>query len=117
MKRRQFISTLLTGTAGIFVVASCGSSNSVDAPTVFGNCLQNGTTVTIAANHGHVMLVDKTEVAAAVAKSYDIMGTADHTHSVMVSAANFGQLSTNHSITVQSSVTNAHQHSITVVCA
>jgi hypothetical protein len=116
MKRREFFTTLVMGTAGVFVTA-CGSSNSVDASTTFGNCVQNGTSVTIASNHGHVLLVDKADVSAGAAKTYDIMGSADHTHSVTVSAANFTQLTGNHAISVQTTVTNAHQHSVTVACA
>jgi hypothetical protein len=116
MKRREFFTTLIVGTAGVFVSA-CGSSDSVDAATSSGNCVQNGTSVTIASNHGHVLLVDKADVAAAAAKTYDIMGTADHTHSVTISAANFAQLMGNHAINVQSTVGAAHQHSVTVACA
>ena len=122
MTRKQFLGTIVKGAAGIVGVAAvtgagCGSSGGGTDAAQVGNCLQNGTSVTIAANHGHVLMVDKADVSAGVAKTYDIMGTADHTHSVTISAGNMTSLKSNTSITVQSSVSGAHMHMITVICA
>ena len=121
--RKEFFHTLVKGAAGLVGVAAvtnaaaCGGGGGQQDAAMIGNCLQNGTTVSIAANHGHVLVVAKADVTAGVAKTYDIMGTADHTHSVTVSVSNFASLMTNHAISVQSTVTSAHQHSITVICA
>ena len=41
----------------------------------------------IGANHGHVMMVSMADVNAAANKTYNIMGTALHDHTVMVTAA------------------------------
>ena len=125
MTRKEFFGTVVSwsiGALGLVTLsagAGCGGgdSTSADAPGGGGNCLQNGTTVTIGSNHGHVMVVSKADVMAAADKTYDIMGTALHTHSVTVTAAQFGKLATNMSIMVTSTVTDAHSHDITVVCA
>ena len=115
LTRKEFLGVMGVGVA---VIAGCGSSDSAaDANSSIGNCLANGTSVTIAANHGHVLVVSKDEVAAAVDKTYDIMGTATHTHGVTVTAANFATLSGNHSINVTTTTGNGHTHNITVVCA
>ena len=115
LTRKEFLGVM---GAGVAVIAGCGSSGgSADANSAVGNCLANGTSVTIATNHGHAMVVSKDEVAAAVDKTYDIMGTATHTHSVTVTAPSFGTLTGNHSINVTSTTTDGHNHNITVVCA
>lgn len=81
------------------------------------SCLDNGTNVTIAGNHGHVLAVPKEDVAAGVDKTYDITGAAAHAHSVTVTAADFAMLAGNTSVMVTSSSGAAHTHLCTVVCA
>jgi hypothetical protein len=114
MNRRELLAALGAGA----LLAACGddTSSTVDAATV-GNCNANGTTVRIAANHGHVLVVSMDDVAAGVDKTYDIMGTAAHTHSVTVTADQFAMLQTNHTITTTSTVASSHSHGITVMCA
>jgi hypothetical protein len=76
----------------------------------------NGTTVVIGTNHGHALVVSKADVAAGVAKTYNIQGTSLHPHSVMITAAQFAMLAANTSITTMSS-DDGHAHSVTVSCA
>ena len=80
-------------------------------------CDTHAPTDTIAANHGHVLTVTAADAAAGVDKTYDIMGTATHTHSVTITAAMFATLETGVVIASTSTVTNSHQHDITVICA
>lgn len=72
---------------------------------------------TIAGNHGHVLTVTAADAAAGVDKTYDIMGSASHTHSVTITAAMFAMLETGVTIMTNSTVTASHDHAITVVCA
>jgi hypothetical protein len=81
------------------------------------NCEMNGTSVAIGSNHGHTLVVSKEDVAAGVDKSYDITGTSDHPHTVMITAAQFAMLEQNTSITTVSSTDDLHSHSIKVSCA
>jgi hypothetical protein len=111
MTRRE----LLELTVLAMGAAACGSSSSGGT----GNppsCLDNGTSAAISDNHGHVLNVSKADVAAGVAKTYDIQGTAGHTHSVTVSAAMFAQLAANSAVSTSSTTVNLHDHSITVTC-
>jgi hypothetical protein len=119
MTRKEFFGSLAALAGGIVVLAACGSGDNkgTDASSTAGNCLANGTAVTILTNHGHVMMVSKADVAAGVDKTYDIMGTADHTHSVTVTAANFATLATNQMVMQESTVTDAHMHGIQIVCS
>ena len=81
-----------------------------------GDCSQNGTSVVIGTNHGHTLVVSKADVAAGVAKTYDIQGTSLHNHTVTITAAQFAMLAQDTSISTTSS-NDGHAHSITVTCA
>ena len=108
--RRNF---LKLGLGGI-VLAGCGGADPTPAG---GNCLNNGTTATIQSNHGHALTVTKADVAAKADKSYEIMGTSAHSHTVMITAAQFGTLAQNQSISVSSTTTAGHTHTVSVSCA
>jgi hypothetical protein len=120
MTRKEFLGTLL-GAAGAAALVGCGGDDggSAAADAAGKSCVMNGTTVTIGTNHGHVLAVDKADVAAGVDKTYDITGTALHSHSVTVTAANFTTLKNNPSasVMVTSTLGGAHTHDITIVCA
>ena len=140
MTRKDFLRRLLHGAAGVAgaaVVVACSSNSSsggtdpmnpdASLPPPDGgpapdaghaaSCTKNGTVSTIGANHGHVLVVSKADVAAGTAKTYDIRGAATHTHSVTVTAAIFAQLKGNTTVTMASSLDAGHAHSITVMCA
>ncbi len=123
LTRKQFLRVLIRGTAagvaGGALLAACGGDDggaSPDAPGGTGNCLQNGTAVSISANHGHTLAVPMADVQAATPKTYDIQGSSGHPHSVTLTAAHFQTLSQNGRVTVSSSLGD-HVHSITVSCA
>ncbi len=118
MTRKQFLRTLVgagIGAAGVVAIASCSGSDGGSGPDAAGTCTTPNTA--IGSNHGHVMMVALADVTARAAKSYDIMGTSLHTHTVMVSAADFAKLSTGGTVTLTSSSASSHSHSVTVMCA
>jgi hypothetical protein len=130
--RKQFLGRLLRGAAGMVgaaMVVGCSSSNSggnstPDAGTSppsdaahAASCALNGTNSTIGANHGHVLMVSKADVAAGATRTYDIQGTASHAHSVTVTPAMFTMLQGNTAITTVSTTDSNHSHPITVMCA
>ena len=57
MKRKEFIlkSTflLVTSFTGLLFYSSCSEDESVDPDNDQGNCLENGTIISISSNHGH----------------------------------------------------------------
>jgi hypothetical protein len=140
MTRKQFLETVgkvAAGAAGLALVsaAGCGDDDGGDgtvtpdadtggAPDADPNapdasppsCLDNGTTVTISANHGHTLTVSKADVTAGVDKTYDITGGALHSHSVTVTGAQFAMLAANTTVMVTSTVAG-HTHSVTIACA
>ena len=117
ISRRQFLGTTIGAAA---LVAACGGDDGgADAPSGGRNCAVNGTNATIGSNHGHTITVTAADVAAGADKTYDIMGTAGHTHSVMITGAQFQTLQSNAngSIMVVSSSSSAHTHDVTILCA
>lgn len=115
--RKQFLGTVI-GVAGTAVLYACGGDDGGVTPDAAGaSCTTNGTSVNIASNHGHVLVVSKEDVVAGAEKVYDIMGTATHTHSVTVTAAHFTMLQGNMTVSTTSTSGGGHTHGITIMCA
>src|SRR4051812_38458205 len=119
MTRKEFLRSLVgvgVGAASVAALVGCGGDDGgtpIDAPPP--TCDTNS--AVIQANHGHVMTVSKADIDAAAAKTYDIMGSALHTHSVMLTAAHFAMLKTGATVSVTSSSDGTHMHTVTVMCA
>lgn len=131
MNRKAFIqkslaAMLIALPAYTFVGCSSGSDNDPSPtpdptpdPTPSGNCIDNGTSSAISANHGHNLTVSKEDVQAGTEKSYSIQGSSPHSHTVTLTASHFTSLKSNNSITVSSTSGDSdnHTHSVTVSCA
>jgi hypothetical protein len=128
--RLQFLQLAggILGASVVTAAAGCGGDDSTGTgPTGTGTgstgtgagtaCDLNPPQVTIAANHGHVMVVTKAEATAGDGKTYNIMGTATHDHTVMVTSDSFKTMESGSTVTLNSSDTAGHSHSITVICA
>lgn len=135
MDRKEFIKRTMAATAMLPIAGSligCGD-DSEPTPTntgggsgsggsgggggSTGDCLANGTNVSIGSNHGHSLTVSKEDVEAGTAKTYSIMGSSGHNHTVMITEADFASLQSNSSINVESSTGDSHTHNVTVSCA
>jgi hypothetical protein len=116
LTRKEFLSSVMTaaaGAAGAALLVACGSSSDDDGG---GNCLMAGVNASIGANHGHALVVTAADVMAGAAKMYDIKGSADHTHSVTVSAGVFAMLASNQSAMTISTTVDNHSHTIMLTC-
>lgn len=80
------------------------------------DCLNAGTQVAIAGNHGHVLVVSKADVAAGTTKAYDIQGSSAHSHTVTLTVTHFASLAANQQVVV-TSTGGPHPHNVTVSCA
>jgi hypothetical protein len=90
------------GTAG-GTGGSGGSSSSPCTPDITGN-------------HGHVLDIPAADLDATDTKTYSIMGTSVHDHTVTLTAAQLAELKAGNPVSVDSSVAAAHSHSITITC-
>jgi hypothetical protein len=129
MDRKSFIQksagALLIAIPAYALISCSGSDYSPDTtpppgdPTASGNCLQNGTKVSISANHGHTMVVPKEDVSAGVEKTYELTeaSTNSHIHMVTLTSSDFNTLKTNFLIKETSTSDDSHTHVVTVSCA
>lgn len=107
LTRKTFLVQLLGGSWGL---SGCGGGG--DAVGSMGA----GCGATIAGNHGHVLTIAAADLNSLVDLTYDIHGTADHTHSVIFTAAMLAALKASNSVNVTSSSTLAHNHAIGERC-
>ena len=112
MTRKEFLGSIAAATA----LVACGSSNGSGADAKATSCTMDGTTAAIDDNTGHVLNVTTADVIAGAGKTYDIMGTADHTHNVEMTPNLFALLQQDRSAMVTSSTTDGHNHDITITC-
>jgi hypothetical protein len=120
LSERVKILKVLLCVAVLFIATCSGSDSSSNTknpmPVNGGNCLANGTAVSIIGNHGHVLTVSSGDIAADVDKPYDIQGSASHTHTVNLVKTDFDALKVNQGIQVVSSLTLGHTHTIIINC-
>ena len=64
-------------------------------------------------NHGHVATITGAQITAAGAVTLDIHGTADHTHTVVLSAGEVQQIGAGAKVAKSSSNTLSHDHTVT----
>ncbi len=118
ISRKRFIETMASGSA-VLLFTSCGGGgsgyNGAPAPAPAPSGTSCGPAV-ISDNHGHALVIAKSDLDSTSAMTYDIHGTADHTHSVTFSAAQLAQLKAGMTVAVSSSVTLSHDHTVTVTC-
>lgn len=128
MKRKDFLKQVVAYTVlGVPVFAIANSCTKEEVPTPTNpntnnqgsvDCLANGTSSTIASNHGHTLTVSKDDVNNAVEKTYSIQGSSGHDHTVTITASQFASLKNdNQSINVVSTSSGGHSHNVTVSCA
>src|SRR4249920_2960601 len=89
ISRKRFVEAMFSGSA-VLLFTSCGGGGGYNggtpspapAPAPTGNSCNPAQ---IADNHGHELVIPLTDLDSATAKTYDIHGSADHTHSVTFS--------------------------------
>lgn len=118
MTRKSFCKSLLGSTA-LLLIQSCGGGGSdaglgANPPSMPAG--GSGCTDTIAGNHGHVLTIALADLDSATDMVYNIQGSATHNHTVTLSVAELRSLKTGATVSTTSSVTDAHQHDITVTC-
>ena len=114
--RREFtVDSVLALLAGVTItLTGCGGSTTPTSPSSTGGSTQAGDfSGTISANHGHIATVTAAQITANQAVTLDIRGTADHTHTVSLSATDIHSIGTHQRVSVVSSNDNNHTHTVT----
>ena len=117
LTRKEFLGGLAGGTA-LLLLSGCGGGGS---SSYGGGMSSSGCNETIAANHGHVLTIALSDLASMVDKTYDIRGTADHTHSVTFTVAQLQMLKMGQTVNVTSTTSTSatygtHFHAISANC-
>lgn len=115
MTRKAFCARL-TGATVVLLVQACGGGGSDTLAPPGNDPSGTGCTDTIAANHGHVLTIASADLDSATAKVYDIQGSAPHNHTVTLTVANLQALKAGTAVTVITSTTDAHEHSVSIMC-
>ena len=105
MTCKQFGSTLLGGTV-LLLIQPCGGGGSDSHSAYGGNNSGTGCGNTISDNHGHVLTIAVADLDSTSDMTYNIQGSADHTHSITLTAANLANLKSHTGVAV-TTTTNA----------
>jgi len=118
--RRQFsVASALALLSGVAItVSGCGSGSSPAGPGPTPTPTPTPGPVAdkigaISNNHGHSAVITGAQITAAGALSLDIKGTASHTHTVVLSAAEVVAIGGGQKTAKDSSNDNGHSHTVT----
>lgn len=116
--RKAFLVQWLPAAGGAWLLAGCGGGGGDDDGTAMPPPPSGGQCgVTISGNHGHVLNLPIADLDSTTDRTYDIQGSAPHTHSVTFSAAQLAMLKAGQTVSVASSAfTDGHSHLLTERC-
>jgi hypothetical protein len=116
--RKAFLVQWLPLGGATWALPGCGGGGGDDGgsamppPPSGGQC-----GVTISVNHGHVLNLPLVDLDSTTDRSYDIQGSATHTHSVTFSAAQLAMLKAGQMVSVTSTAfSDGHNHLLTERC-
>lgn len=116
LDRREFtLAAALLALSGVSItISACGgggsspTGGSTPPPTPSGDKVGQ-----ISANHGHSAVIVAAKLASPVDIALDIKGTASHTHTVVLSAAEVTLIAGNTKVTKTSTTDGGHSHDVT----
>jgi len=119
--RKEFCERMLGSSVVVLLFGGCGgggdyasSSAPSPSPSAAGTCGASG--AAISGNHGHALTVPRADLDSTAGITYDIRASADHSHTVTLTAAQLSALKAGQMVTVTSSTTLSHNHDVTVTC-
>ena len=71
----------------------------------------------ISGNHGHTLVVPAVDLDSMTNKSYNIRGSGDHNHTVVLTPAQLQLIKVKTAVVVTSSTDQSHDHVVTVNCS
>ena len=119
LERRDFTMQLILAvlsSATIVVSDACGSSGSSPTPVGGGGGGGGGdgsVSGSISGNHGHVATITAAQLTAGNAVALDITGSANHSHSVELSAQDILDVAARKTVAKISSTNSSHDHTVT----
>jgi hypothetical protein len=109
---RQGVIAILS--AATITIVDCGGGDSNPAPAPTPNPGGGGDVAgAISANHGHTAVVTRVQITAGNAVTIDMRNTADHPHTLQLTAAQVGQIGAGTRVEQVSSNDDGHSHNVT----
>jgi hypothetical protein len=125
LTRKQFLGSLSSGTVLLWLQA-CGGGGGYSGGGGGGgmgggyggggNLMCGSTGAAISGNHGHTLTIDEADLNSTTDKTYSIMGSAGHDHTVTFTSSQLGMLKSGQPVTVTSTTTSGHSHAVTASC-
>ena len=121
LDRREFtLAAAMAALSGVAItISACGGGSSPTAstppppPTPAPPAAASDKTAVIGSNHGHAGTITAAQLTAAGALSLDIRGSADHPHTVELTAADITTVAASRRVNKESSTDDGHSHSVT----
>jgi hypothetical protein len=122
LARREFtVAAALAALSGVAITISstaCGGSSSPSAPSTpapppAGGGGSGDKVGVISADHGHRAVIAAAQLASPGDITLEIRGSADHPHSVTLSAGEVANIAANQRVSKESSTDAAHSHTVT----
>jgi hypothetical protein len=113
LDRREFtVQAILALLSGVTIAMSgCGDDDGPNAPspTPGGSNISGS----ISANHGHSAVITGAQLGAGNIVTLDIRGTANHPHTVGLTAGEVQQIAARQRVAKESSTDDGHRHTVT----
>ena len=116
LDRREFTlqSAMAILSAATITISGCGGGSSpAPSPSPNPNPGSSDAVGSISGNHGHSAVITSAQLTAANSVTLGIMGTADHPHTVEVTAAEVTQIGAKQRVAKPSTTDAGHQHTVT----
>lgn len=116
--RKEFLQAGVATLVATSLGACSSDDGGDDGADDGGDECSGSASANIATNHGHSLSVPANDVNGGAAKDYEIMGTADHSHTVSLSADDMATIAAGDTASVTSSTGGAapHTHAVTITC-
>jgi hypothetical protein len=123
LSRREFSERLIGSSVMLLALQACGGGGSYSspatptpspAPSPASTCSSSG--AQISGNHGHEVTIPLADLDSMTDMTYNIQGTATHNHTITLTVAMLQQLKNTDTTSVNSTVTQSHNHMVTISC-
>lgn len=121
LDRREFtLAAAMAALSGVAItISACGGGGSPSSPTPAPTptpappAAAGDKVGTISDNHGHSAVITGAQLTAGGALALDIRGSADHTHSVSLSASEITSIAGGQRVSKSSTTSSSHDHTVT----
>jgi len=114
LDRRAFtVESALAILSGVLITITGCDSNDTTNPTQPAPIVAGDVSGVVSDNHGHVAVIMRAQLTAGNALSLDIQGSASHTHTVELSAAEIVQIGGGQKVAKTSTTNSGHNHTVT----